>query len=377
MKLESFRRLRIPAQKDSPFCWEVLVKQDGFFPTKSALDADAETAQLEGGVDREKSRRTLFVTSVPPLLSVAKLSRVFEEAFGEIEDVKEKVVVQRGAEERLRKRKASGYGVSSSTLQPSCSAIRLLHFVFRSALSVSSLLSSALPVGGGQPNGPQSKHTPDKAEDGRGPREALASDAKAVDGSLRLKTDGAAGWLQEAAAFARTPDELQREVDEFMENHDLKKEIERQRLKQQQVTDEDGFTLVVGSSATAADGTTFKAIRRSEAGGSPLGVAVAGSRGFAGRAGARRGAPDDGEEGAVNLFVQQNAAACGVSSLDEARGGTGGRRRKKKRKGGIEEDFYRFQRREKRRKEFLDVQRSLAADEKRVEAMEKANKFSL
>ncbi|CBZ53013.1 conserved hypothetical protein [Neospora caninum Liverpool] len=377
MKLDTFRRLRIPAQKDSPFCWEVLVKQDAYTPaTKPSDSTDASNASRHPELDaaeadaRGRAACTVFMTSVPPALSVSKLCRVLEESFGEIEDVREKIVVQKGGnQEHGRRRKtASQSNLVSASLHPSFAAVRLLHFVFRSALSVSALLSAALPLGSGKTQ--KSVAVPREKKSQAERRGFLASDDQTVHGSLRLGTGGVAAWLQEAGAIGKTPDELQRDVDEFMANHDLKKEIERQRIKQQQLTDEDGFTLVVGSSATASDGTTFKSIRRLDApGASPLGVAVSGAR--------ERLKSGAEEQGAVNLCVQQNAAAAGVNGINETGGGTGGRRRKKKRKGGIEEDFYRFQRREKRRKEFLDVQRSLVADEKAVEAMEKAHKFSL
>ncbi|KEP66453.1 UNVERIFIED_CONTAM: hypothetical protein HHA_258500 [Hammondia hammondi] len=376
MKLDTFRRLRIPAQKDSPFCWEVLVKQDSYTPHSMAGGTDAPTASFNpehAAAEAEASgrtTRTVFVTSVPPLLSVAKLCRVLEDTFGEIEDVREKIVVQKSEQEHCRRRKTQSRSRLTCTgLQPACSAVRLLHFVFRSAVSVSALLAAALPLRKG--DAPISVDLGKKSQK-QSRDDLLASDGQTVDGSLLLGTRGVTAWLQEAGALGKTPDEMQRDVDEFMANHDLRKEIDRQRMKQQQLTDEDGFTLVVGSSATASDGTTFKSIRRPEVSG-PSSLAVAGSRRLNPRDQMKSGTE---EQGAVNLCVQQNAAAAGVGGLDET-AGPGGRRRKKKRKGGIEEDFYRFQRREKRRKEFLDVQRSLAADEKAVEAMEKANKFSL
>ncbi|EPR62924.1 ribosomal RNA-processing protein 7 [Toxoplasma gondii TgCatPRC2] len=376
MKLDTFRRLRIPAQKDSPFCWEVLVKQDSYPPYSMGGGKDAETASFSperaaAEADaRGRTTRTVFVTSVSPLLSVAKLCRVLEDTFGEIEDVREKIVVQKSEQEHCYRRKTQSRSrLSCAGLQPACSAVRLLHFVFRSALSVSALLAAAVPLG--KEDAPISvdlgKKSLKQTRD-----DLLASDGQTVDGSLLLGTRGVAAWLQEAGALGKTPDEMQRDVDEFMANHDLKKEIERQRVKQQQLTDEDGFTLVVGSSATASDGTTFKSIRRPDISG-PSSLAAAGSRGLNPRDQMKSGTE---EQGAINLCVQQNAAAAGIGGSDDT-AGPGGRRRKKKRKGGIEEDFYRFQRREKKRKEFLDVQRALAADEKAVEAMEKANKFSL
>lgn len=301
-------------------------------PALRKEDPDEEEKQRS-----ERSARTVFVAAAPPLLSAEQLAAAFAEAFGAVEEVREKVVTQAsvGALARRHKRKSAGAEANTAAQRPTTtSAVRLLHFVFSSAQAVASLLEAAHRIG---------------------PECGMRSDAAQT--SLRAEPTGVARWLREAGAASRTPAALQRDVDAFMANFDLKKEIERQRLKQQQRTDADGFTLVLGASATAEDGTTVRAARRAPA--TTL-----------------RSAGDSTAGEATNLFSAQHAATLSGEAAAET-AAEGSRRKKKRKRGGVEEDFYRFQRREKRRQEFLNVQKALLADTKAVEEMEKANKFTL
>ncbi|PHJ19263.1 ribosomal rna-processing protein 7, partial [Cystoisospora suis] len=399
MKLQDFRRLRVPVQRDSPFCWELLVKEDDGRSRRSQQTDDNVTLEETGKrCDVEdKISRTLFATSVPTPVTAQSLRALFEDCFGEVEEVYEKTVVH----------KTPRHVVGSNRTRGSCwlawpeegTVTRLLHFVFKSRASLLALLSQTASVAPttkkkarkndvfsdgfygnneGKCEGPSvvsDNRTDSNCKEAKRARRkrcqsddeededdgvCVPGDSVVVNGSIPLPRGGVREWLQNASAYyCKAPHVLKKEVDEFMKNYDFQKEMERQRRKQQVVTDEDGFTLVVGGSATASDGTTFKAIRRPE--GSELSV---------GRTPSRLAQGD--EQGKLpNQFMLQYPSVAGQAPDAAA---SGKRNRKKKHKGGIEEDFYRFQRREKKRKEFLELQRAAAEDERALQQTERVGR---
>ncbi|OEH78734.1 ribosomal RNA-processing protein 7 [Cyclospora cayetanensis] len=189
MKLCSFRALRVGALPGSPFGYEVLIRPAEVAPIRGAAMAAAMAAAgdpaeaAEAAAAAAEEGRALFV-----------------------------------------------------------SCVRLLHIVFEEAAAVDRALAAAVPLD----RRPCS--TPTEGPQGAPPCGWGLND---VAGQLRAGCCGAPAkegplqWAIEAAALFKPPRKLKAEVDAFMRNYDLEKDLKKQQRKVA-VVDEDGFILVQG-----------------------------------------------------------------------------------------------------------------------------------
>merc|ERR1719473_1143943 len=216
--------------------------------------------------------RTLFLTSLDDFVTEADLKKALA-PFGKIEEVYLK-----------RTQKADGTNV-------------LAHVVFKNAGAVQNVVSQE------------------------------AMEAQCV---LPLPKGGRKRWAAEDAAKYRKPEQLQTEVDRWMENFEQKESEEARKAAEPEV-DEDGFTKVKGS-VTRGEG------------------------------------PGGG------VWVKSFRAPKIATGSFEIGGGQE-QVKQKKNKRGVEEDFYKFQHRMKRVKDLHDMRAETAKDHEEVLSMKKKRKF--
>ncbi|KAG6544578.1 hypothetical protein Mapa_014000 [Marchantia paleacea] len=127
-------------------------------------------------------------------------------------------------------------------------------------------------------------------------------------------------WLADYRAKRPGLDVLQKEVDDFMADFDAKEE--KARLEKMAAAEEEGWTLVVGNKGRKKTTDTESGVR----------------------------------VGAISSLAAEEKS-------------------KKQSKKETTDDFYRFQRRDARRNEVLELQKKFEEDKKRIAKMREARKF--
>jgi len=136
-------------------------------------------------------------------------------------------------------------------------------------------------------------------------------------------------------ALYRDAAELRHEIDEWMAAYDAREDEKRRQLRESAMVDDDGFQKVVSGITRTADGFAIRSAKRPSLRTGAFAEPISGS------------APDSAE----------------------------GDRRKKKKKDRERPDFYKFQQREQRRNEIIDVRKRKAEDAEKVERMRKTKRF--
>uniref|UniRef100_A0A0G4HME7 Ribosomal RNA-processing protein 7 C-terminal domain-containing protein n=1 Tax=Chromera velia CCMP2878 TaxID=1169474 RepID=A0A0G4HME7_9ALVE len=277
MLVNGFHVLRVPVEVGSPFYRDLLLKRH-MSQSDDVLPPD----------------RTLFVVHVEQGVERKHLTKCFS-AFGKVKHVSMKPTVKAARTPALRRENVM-------------EVVNICHVVFEEAGSVEKTLK------------------------------ACRKEKGLSAASLPIAASHANEWLKKEKLRYSDADKLERDVESFMETYDKRKEEEKARQASASgALDEDGFTLVTGSSVKAPDGTVIKSARAPSA---PTGAFKL--------PGGLSGGPADGAEG--------------------------GKRRKKKRKDEAL-DFYRHQQREKKKQELAETRKSILEGERAVEEMRKTKKF--
>ncbi|KAL8425653.1 hypothetical protein Efla_003973 [Eimeria flavescens] len=354
MKLRSFRALRIGALPGSPFGYEVLVRPAEAVPIRAAAAAAAAAsaaaagdpaaagqaclAASEAAAAAAEEGRALFICNMPLLLQQQQLQQLFA-AFGAVEALYDK----------LTHHKVTNKNVT---------LVRLVHVVYEEAAAANRVLAAAVPLDFGGPSGGAPPGPPANPPScGWGPGELWGPLRMAAAGTA--VKEGPLKWALEAAALFRPPKKLKAEVDAFMRNYDLEKDLKK-RQRQQQIVDEDGFTLVQGPKNSAGDGETIRGFRNAET--SAL-VARGGFSVFR----AQAAGASAGEVGGPHLGPSA-AAALGLATPAAV---------KKRKKQHLAADFYAFQRREALRQQAQDAELRSEQALKTVAELAKKKAFSL
>ncbi|KAL8453820.1 hypothetical protein Emag_001628 [Eimeria magna] len=329
MKLCSFRALRIGALPGSPFGYEVLVRPAEATSIRAAAAAAVAAAAAAPGDPSAAGKacleaseaaaaaaaegRALFLCNVPLLLQQQQLQQV--------------------------------------------ALVRLVHVVYEEAAAASRALAAAVPLSLGATLGALSGGAPETPSCGWGPQGLCGALEVAAIGSF--DREGPLKWAVEAAALYKPPKKLKAEVDAFMKSYDLDKDLKRKQ-RQQQIVDEEGFTLVQGPKNSDGDGETIKGFRRAES--SAL-VARGGYSVFR----AQAAGASAGEVGGPRLGPSA-AAALGLTTPAAV---------KKRKRQQLVAGFYAFQKREALKQQSEDAELRSQQALKTVEQLAKKRAFSL
>ncbi|KAL8271680.1 hypothetical protein Esti_004393 [Eimeria stiedai] len=360
MKLSTFRALRIGALPGSPFGYEVLVRPAEAASIRAPAAAAAAAAAAgdpaaagqacleasEAAAAAAAEGRALFVCNVPLLLQQQQLQQVFA-AFGPVEALYDKLTQHK-------------------TSKKNVAFVRLVHVVYEEATGASRALAAAVPLSLGRPSGTPlqlqqkegvSEGPPKTPSCGWGPQELCGALEVAATGSF--SREGPLKWAVEAAALYKPPKKLKAEVDAFMRSYDLDKDLKKKQ-RQQQIVDEDGFTLVQGPKNSGGDGETIKGFRSAES--SAL-VALGGYSVFR----AQAAGASAGEVGGPRLGPSA-AAALGLSTPSAV---------KKRKRQQLVADFYAFQKRDALKQQAKDAELRSQQALNRIEQLAKRKAFSL
>ncbi|KAF8820985.1 hypothetical protein IE077_002590 [Cardiosporidium cionae] len=291
MQLKDFRLLRVPVDSESPIFYEFLVK-----PHSTSTISQADAAQ------ELPAHSTLFLLHVDPTITEEALHRFFG-LFGPV-----KKVLQRRTERSGKLRK-----------QPNASSSVVLTFiVFKEAKTVQKILGYSELLCNSHPQ----RHARSSA---------LTLPRKFC---LSLPQGGILVYAEKELKAFKSAEDLEEEANAFMKSFDMKKDMEKQRRKQEKRVDEDGFAPVSGS-IHSADSSVASAITRS----------------------------NEDEKFAALPFLQMNS--------------TPSIKPKKKRRGGQEEDFYRFQIKAAKRADLANTRKTMLEDVQAIEKMKAEKKFHL